>query len=461
MENKLIVVLGAGESGVGAALLAKAKGFDVFVSDNGTISENYKKELEENEIQYEEGFHTESKILSAFKVVKSPGIPENLALIENIKDEGIPVVAEIEFAATYTTAKFVGVTGSNGKTTTSLLCFHLIKNAGFNVGLAGNIGTSLARQVIDDDFDYFVLELSSFQLDGLYDFKADIAVLLNITPDHLDRYDNDFSKYIDSKFRITRNQTFNDYLIAFVDNEAVKNGIQEKKPKAFNLSVSLKDRMLNGSYLSGNKLMFNIHNHITKVFNIDVELLPLQGKHNKANIMAAVMASLAAGVPESVIIKALGSFKNAPHRLEEAGVVNGVRYINDSKATNVDSVKYALDSFENPIIWVAGGVDKGNDYKEIEELVFEKVKALICIGNDNSKLKKAFEGKVPLILEANDMNDVISLCSEVGAPGDIGLLSPACASFDRFHNYEERGEKFMKAVDKIRRNQQNFNFLTL
>lgn len=461
MENKKIVILGAGESGVGAALLATSKGFDVFVSDNGSIEDNYKQELDDKGISYEEGKHTKSKVLAADVIVKSPGIPDTVAIVKEAVEKGIKVISEIEFAAPFTDAKFVAVTGSNGKTTTTLLAYHLISNAGFNVGLAGNVGTSLARVVMDGDFDYIVLELSSFQLDGMYDFKADIGVLLNITPDHLDRYDGDFEKYTASKFRITQNQTFDDYFITFVDDDVVREQLSAKKTGGFHLSVSLQDRVLNGSYSSNGKLMFNIHNHITKVFNIDEEVLPLSGKHNKVNIMCAIMASLAAGVPEGVIIKALGSFKNAPHRLEEAGVVNGVRYVNDSKATNVDSVKYALDSFENPILWVAGGVDKGNDYSAIDELVFEKVKVLICVGEDNEPIKKAFEGKVPLIMEAKDMNEVIAFCGETGAPGDIALLSPACSSFDRFKNYEDRGDKFKKAVDKVRRNAQNMNFLML
>ena len=451
MKSK-IVVLGAGESGVGAALLAKAKGFDVFVSDYGMIAEDHKEELAANAIPFEEGIHTPFLILEAQEIVKSPGIPDTAPIVVEARERGIKVISEIEFAARYTKAKFIAITGSNGKTTATLLAHHLIKSAGFNVGLAGNIGQSLAKQVIDDDYDYFVVELSSFQLDGMYEFKADIAILLNITPDHLDRYDDNFDNYVDSKFRITQNQGPNDYLITFVDDPVIKKEISARKPKAFPLMVSLEGCVLNGSYLKHDKLMFNIHNHITKVFSIETNHLTLRGRHNMVNIMSATMAALAAGVPESVVIKALGSFKNAPHRLEQVAAVSGVRYINDSKATNVDSVKYALDSFEKPIIWVAGGVDKGNDYSLIEEQVFEKVKMIIAIGTDNSKLRQKFDNGEIIFVESESMDDVVDTCSEVTTKGDVVLLSPACASFDRFANYEDRGTQFKNAIDKLKDN---------
>lgn len=456
-----IVVLGAGESGVGAALLAQAKGKAVFVSDFGQVQDVYQQELDENGIRFEQGQHTEEEILSASEIVKSPGIPDSAPIVQKAIKKGIKVVSEIEFAARYTDAKFVCVTGSNGKTTTTLLAYHLIESAGFNVGLAGNIGTSLAKQVIDDDFDYVVVELSSFQLDGMYDFKAHIAVLLNITPDHLDRYDYDFQKYVDSKFRITRNQTFDDYLITFVDDEVIREELSKRNTKGFNLAVSLKDRMLNGSYVSTDRLMFNIHNHITRVFNIEVEDLPLSGKHNQINIMSAVMAALAAGVPENVIKRSLESFENVEHRLEDIGQVFGLQFINDSKATNVDAVKYALDSFDDPIIWVAGGVDKGNDYKQIEELVYEKVKAIICIGTDNQKIIDSFGEEVPMILEVASMEEAVSMSHEMGVEGDVVLLSPACASFDRFKNYEDRGEQFKEAVKNSGKGISEINFLSL
>ncbi len=456
-----IVVLGAGESGVGAALLAQAKGKTVFVSDFGQIQDVYQQELDENGIRFEQGQHTEEEVLSASEIVKSPGIPDTAPIVQKAREKGINVVSEIEFASRYTDAKFVCITGSNGKTTTTLLAYHLIESAGFHVGLAGNIGTSLAKQVIEDDFDYVVVELSSFQLDGMYDFKAHIAVLLNITPDHLDRYDYDFQKYVDSKFRITRNQTFDDYLITFVDDEVIREELSKRNTKGFNLAVSLKDRMLNGSYVSNDRLMFNIHNHITRVFNIDVAELPLSGRHNQINIMSAVMAALAAGVPENVIKRSLSRFENVEHRLEDIGEVNGLKFINDSKATNVDAVKYALDSFDDPIIWVAGGVDKGNDYKEIQELVYEKVKAIVCIGTDNQKIIEFFGEEVPMILEVSSMEEAVSMSHEMGTEGDVVLLSPACASFDRFNNYEDRGHKFKEAVNASGKGVSEINFLSL
>ncbi len=459
--GKKIVILGAGESGVGAALLAKAKRMDVFVSDFGKIDTKFRKELIVNAIPFEEEKHTESIILAADEIVKSPGIPESSPIIQQARAKRISIISEIEFAARYTDAKFVCITGSNGKTTTTLLTHHLIEAAGFNVGLAGNIGASLARQVIDGDFDYIIVELSSFQLDGMYEFRAHIAVLLNITPDHLDRYDYDFQKYTDSKFRITQNQTFDNYLISFVDDEVVRKELEKRNTKGFNLAVSLKDRMLNGAYVSDNRLMFNIRNHITKLFNINIADLPLAGKHNQINIMAAVMSALAAGVPESVIKKSLKSFRNVSHRLEEVGSVYGIKYVNDSKATNVDAVKYALDSFDRPIIWVAGGVDKGNDYKQIEELVYEKVKAIICIGKQDDEIIEHFSEEVPMILEVEDMSQVVSLAQELGMEGDVVLLSPACASFDRFNNYEDRGNQFKKEVENMMNGVSGCNFLSL
>ena len=461
MKQK-IVILGAGESGVGAAILAQQEGHAVFVSDSGVIASNYKLTLKKKGIMFEEEGHSESVVLDADEIIKSPGIPDNNPLIVKARATGIPVISEIEFAGRYTDAKFVCITGSNGKTTTTLLAYHLIESSGFNVGLAGNVGESLAKQVArDKDMDYYVVELSSFQLDGMYDFKADIAVLLNITPDHMDRYDYDFQKYIDSKFRITQNQTNNDYLITFVDDPVVKRELLHRRTDAFKLSVSLQDRILNGSYLSNEKLVFNIHNHMTHVFSTDTALLPITGKHNYINTMAATMAALAAGVTEKQILRALTSFQNAPHRLEDAGMVNRVRYINDSKATNVDSVKYALDSFDQPIVWIAGGVDKGNEYEVLEELVSEKVRALICLGKDNEKLIKAFGGIVPMIIETQSVDEAVRYANEIANAEDIVLLSPACASFDLFKNYEDRGNKFKDAVKGMEKSSPLFNMITL
>ncbi len=456
---KKMVVLGAGESGVGAALLAQAKGWDVLVSDIGEIADNYRKELKKNSIDFEEGRHSIERILDAHCIVKSPGIPEKVEVVQAALNKGIEVISEIEFAARYSNAKFIAITGSNGKTTTTLMTYHLIKKAGYKVGLAGNIGDSLARQLVNEDKEYFVLELSSFQLDGMYDFKAHVAILLNITPDHLDRYDNNFNKYIDSKFRITQNMTFDDYFIAFGDDEVIKNALMEKEVNAFKLNVSLEDRVLNGAYMKAHNLMININNHITSVFSIDSNILPVAGKHNMINTMAAIMAALAVGVKEEAIKKSIGTFKNAPHRLEEAGFIKGVRYVNDSKATNVDAVKFALDSFDQPVIWIAGGVDKGNDYKQIDELVYEKVKTLICIGEDNKKLGAAFSEHLPMILEATDMNEAVRLSNELAQYGDLVLLSPACASFDRFRNYEDRGDQFKSAVKSLERSQKKLNLL--
>lgn len=461
MYNK-VVVLGAGESGVGTALLAKAKGCDVFVSDKGGITDKYKSELIRAEVIFEEGQHSTDVIFEADVVVKSPGIPDTIQLIQDLKAKGIPVISEIEFAAKYTKAKFVAITGSNGKTTTTLLTYHLLKSAGMKVGLAGNVGFSLARQVIEDKFDHYVLELSSFQLDGMYDFKAHVAVLLNITPDHLDRYNNNFQEYIDSKFRVAQNMTNDDYFISFIDDQVVLKEMAKKDIGAFKLAVSLEDRMLNGAYVGDNALLFNINNHFTKVFKVDLSLLALTGKHNMINTMCAVLAATASGVDEKVIFKALGTFKNAPHRLEEVAMVNRVMYINDSKATNVDSVKYALDSFQRPITWIAGGVDKGNDYAAIQELVYEKVTTLICLGKDNAKLRSAFEGKIPMIIETEDINEAVRIANEISSKEGVVLLSPACASFDLFNNYEDRGDKFKSAVKALQRSQpRTLNFITL
>lgn len=458
--SKRIAILGAGESGTGAALLAQHKGFDVFVSDLGNIRQPYRDTLTKAGIRFEEGCHSTAEIMNAVEIIKSPGIPDHVPVVQEARSKGIKVISEIEFASRYTNAKMVAITGSNGKTTTTLLTHHLLKKAGLKVGLAGNVGDSLARQVIEDKVDYYVLELSSFQLDGVYEFKADVAVVLNITPDHLDRYDNDFSKYVDSKFRITQNQTPDDYLITFADDKTVMKEVMERELEAFNLNISLDNKLLNGGYLSGEQLMVNVNNHITQVFSIDSNILPLTGKHNMVNTMAGVLAALACGVEEAAIKKALSSFKNAPHRLEDVGVVKGVRYVNDSKATNIDSVKYALDSFDHPIVWIAGGIDKGNDYSQIDELVYEKVKALICLGKDNTKLLKAFGEKLPLVLESEDMNEAVKLANEIAHYGDVVLLSPACASFDLFKNYEERGDHYRGAIKSLEKSQRKLNMIS-
>ncbi len=454
---KKIVIIGAGESGIGASVLAQKEGFDVFVSDFGTISTSHKEELKSLNISFEEGGHSIDLILEADEIIKSPGVPENMAVIQQARQKGISVISEIEFASRYTDAKIIALTGSNGKTTTTLLTYHFLKSAGFNVGLAGNIGESFARKVATQNHAYYVLELSSFQLDGCYDFKPKVAVLLNITPDHLDRYENSFDLYAKSKFRIAQNQDFNDYFISFIDSEEIQEEMPKHQINAFRLAVSLKNKMLNGAYLSDDRLMININNHFTSVFSVDKHVLPLFGEHNMINTMSAIMASLAVGVTEEQVIKSIGQFENAPHRLEDVAVINGVRYINDSKATNVDAVKYALDSFEKPIIWIVGGIDKGNDYSLIEEAVYEKVKTVICLGKDNEKLKAFFHDKVPTILESESMKETVKIANELSQAGDHVLLSPACASFDLFNNYEDRGDQFKEAVSKLNRNKSSIS----
>jgi UDP-N-acetylmuramoylalanine--D-glutamate ligase len=448
--NKRLVILGAGESGVGAAMLGKAKGFDVFVSDSGEIKEKYKSILEKEKIAYESGKHTEEKILNATLVIKSPGISDKAPLIKKIIAKDIEVISEIEFAAHYSKARFIAITGSNGKTTTTLLTFHLLKKLGLKVGLAGNIGESLAKQVLEDKYEYFVLELSSFQLDGMYKFKAHIAILLNITPDHLDRYDYKFENYIDSKFRVIQNMLPEDYFIFFSDDEVIMNEVQKRNIQPHEIAISVKEKMINGAYLSGKNIMVNINDDVTSYFHLNVEELPLQGKHNMINTMAATLVATILGLPDSEFINAMKDFKNAPHRLEEAGIISGVRFINDSKATNVDSVCYALDTIKEPIILIAGGIDKGNDYSQIEKLVEAKVKALVCMGKDNSKLHKAFDSKVKNIIDTDNMIDSVTKSFELAKAGDVVLLSPACASFDLFRNYEDRGEQFKNVVNSLK-----------
>ncbi len=437
------VVLGGGESGVGAALLAQAKGFDVFLSDKGTLSEEYRNILNVHGVDFEEGKHTEERILAADEVIKSPGIPDTAPLVKKLYAQGTPVISEIEFAARYTKAKKIAITGSNGKTTTTLLTYHLLKSAGFNVGLAGNIGESFAKQVIEDKFDWFVLELSSFQLDNMYQFKADIGILLNITPDHLDRYEYTFQKYVDSKFRLLQNMQPSDDFIYFVDNEAIASELDKKPFMVNHLPISFVKKDSNGGFFHEGKLHLTRH---PRTFEISANELPIKGPHNAINAMAATLAAMAAGVSDEQIRQGLLTFQNAAHRLEPIADINGIKFINDSKATNVDSVYYALNSFDTPIIWIAGGVDKGNDYTQIEDLVRQKVKALICLGKDNSKLLSFFTPIVPVIIETQDVSKAVAHAVSLGHPDDVALLSPACASFDLFKNYENRGDLFKAAV---------------
>ncbi len=444
-----IVILGAAESGFGSAVLAKSKGFDVFVSDRGTIKDDYKADFIVRGIEYEEGGHTIEKILTADEVIKSPGIPDTSDVVKAVRKAGIPIISEIEFAGRYTTAKTICITGSNGKTTTTTLIYELLKAAGYKVGLGGNIGKSFAYQVATGKYDWYVLELSSFQLDGMFDFRADIAVLMNITPDHLDRYDYKFENYIDSKFRIIRNQTKNDTFI-YSGDDSVISDYMKKHIGLFQMRCmpfTVQDKLLEGAYINDNGSI-DIDFMDTE-FLFDVRRLKIQGIHNIYNAMAASLAARVAGVDGSVISDVLEEFSGVEHRLEKVAVKRGVEYINDSKATNVDSVWYALESMTVPTIWIAGGQDKGNDYSRLYEMARKKVKVLICMGVDNTKLVESFTGVIPFIYSTDSMTEAVSKAAMVAKRGDAVLLSPACASFDLFQNYEERGRMFKAEVQQI------------
>ena len=443
-----IVILGAGESGCGAALLAKAKGLEVFVSDYGTIQDRYKRQLLEHGIDFEEGKHNKEKILKATEVIKSPGISEKVDIVVACRQQDIPVISELEFAARYTDAKIIAVTGTNGKTTTTLLTHHILKYCGIKAGLAGNIGHSLAKQVINDDCDYYVVEVSSFQLDTMYEFRAHIAILLNITKDHLDRYEHDFQKYIASKFRITQNLSEENCFIYFSDDEIITSEMQRHQLEAARFAVSMARHNNPGAFYEDQKLHFNINSaDDTGAIEISTSDIALQGPHNMVNAMAASLAALLCDVPLHKLVVALGNFKNTAHRLEYLGTVKGVSYVNDSKATNVDAVFYALQSFDQPIVWIAGGVDKGNNYQSIMSVVKSKVKALICLGVDNQPLMQAFGDVLPICKEANSMEAAVAMAMEIASEGDVVLLSPACASFDLFKNYQQRGDQFKKLVN--------------
>lgn len=442
---KRIVVLGAGESGAGAAVLAKAKGYDVFVSDMSKIKDKYKDQLNQHEIVWEEGHHTEELILNADEVIKSPGIPENAPMIVKLKEKGTPVISEIEFAGRYTDAKMICITGSNGKTTTTSLIYHILKNAGYNVGLAGNIGRSLALQVAEEHFDYYVIELSSFQLDNMYDFKADIAVLMNITPDHLNRYDFKMQNYVDSKMRIIQNQTEQDAFVFWYDDPIVKKELEKYHIKAKMCPFSeFKENACIG-YVEDNEYIIEG----PTPFNMEQEELALRGKHNLYNSLAAGITADLAGVSNEKIREGLKSFEGVEHRLEKAGRVRGVEFINDSKATNVNACWYALDSMRTPTVLILGGKDKGNDYSEIFELVKEKCIGLVFLGVDNSKLHDAFDGFGIPIADVKNMKDCVDECVKMAKPGSTVLLSPCCASFDLFKNMEDRGEQFKECVKNL------------
>jgi len=442
-----IAILGAGESGVGAAVLAKKNNFNVFVSDNGQIKQEYKNVLLQHDIKFEEGRHSNNLILDADEVIKSPGIPDNSAVIQEIRKKGIPVISEIEFAARYTQAKKICITGSNGKTTTTLLTYHILKKAGYKVGLAGNVGNSFALQVAENDFDYYVLEISSFQLDGMYSFKADIAVLMNITPDHLDRYDNNFMNYADSKFRIVQNQTTADALIYCFDDEVIVTELAKRnvQSKLYPFSIQ-KSFVGEGAYIKEKELIINIKENIT---SMRLDELALQGKHNAYNSMAAGIASRLLEIRKETIKQCLSDFQNIEHRLERVANIHGIEFINDSKATNVNSTWYALESMQKPVIWIVGGLDKGNDYSPLKNPVKAKVKAIICLGIDNKKLYSAFADLVPTIEETQDIKEAVNMAYHLGVPDDVVLLSPACASFDLFENYKDRGNQFKTAVQML------------
>ncbi len=441
--NDRIVILGGGESGTGAALLAKAKGYDVFLSDHAFIPKRQKQVLEEHQISFEEGNHTLEEIYKAHEVVKSPGIPDHTALIQNIRVRGIPVISEIEFAGRFTGADIIGITGTNGKTTTTLLTYHLLKEANINTGLAGNVGFSLARQVAQQDYDHYVVELSSFQLDGMFATRLHAGILLNITPDHLNRYDDKLENYIASKFRIVQNMTDSDVFIYYADDPNILEGLQNLHTPARQLGISLNADKNMAAYLKGKHLCFPEGMEISK---INVENIALKGRHNWINAMAAILVARSMNISWDTIKKSLKTFENAPHRLEYIADINGVKFYNDSKATNVDAVWYALESFNQPILWIAGGIDKGNDYDQVVGLVREKVKCLISLGVDNEKLDRYFSGKIADIVKTDSIFKAVEVAFSRSKPGDVVLLSPACASFDLFKNYEERGERFVEAT---------------
>lgn len=441
-----MVVLGGGESGVGTAILGKKQGYDVFVSDFGKIKAHYKEVLIINKIEWEEETHTEELVLNADVVMKSPGIPDKSPIVKKLSEKGIPVISEIEFAAPFTKAKTIGITGSNGKTTTTSLTYHLLKRGGLNVGLGGNIGKSFAWQIAEDKFDCYVLELSSFQLDGIVNYRPDIAIITNISPDHLDRYEYDYNKYIAAKFRITMNQTENDYLIYDGDDEAITNWLHNNKTNAQLIPFSLEKIFEKGAFIKNDTMEININE---EEFTMETANIALEGKHNLKNAMAATSVAKLMNIRKAVIRESLSNFQGVEHRLEKVLKIQNVQYINDSKATNVNATFFALDSMTVPTIWIAGGVDKGNDYAELMPLVREKVKGIVCLGVDNKKIIDAFGGVVDIMVEVNNMQEAVKTASHMAEKGDAVLLSPACASFDLFENYEDRGRQFKQAVQNL------------
>jgi len=446
-SSRRIVVLGGGESGAGAAVLAHLKGFDTWLSDSGTIAPKYKDLLNRYGVPYEENHHSTDKILNADEIVKSPGIPKEAPLVAQAIEQGIPIISEIEFAGRFTTAKMVCITGSNGKTTTTLLTYHILQKAGLNVGLAGNVGRSLALQVATEDHDIYVIELSSFQLDNMYEFKANIAVLLNITPDHLDRYDHKMENYVAAKFRIMRNQGADDAFIYWQDDPIIAQQMEHITTEARLLPFSSNDEPECAAYIRDGEMHFDFDG---KHWEMSRDELALKGTHNLYNSMAAGLSASLLDIHNEVIRKALADFEAVEHRLEMVRTVDGVKYINDSKATNVNSTWYALESMTEPVVLILGGKDKGNDYTEIEQLVKDKVTAIVCLGVDNDKLHRFFDGKVPVVTDARSMEECVTKCQQLAHEGQTVLLSPCCASFDLFKSYEDRGRQFKQCVNNLK-----------
>ncbi len=440
--NRHIAILGAGESGVGAAFLAKKEGWNVFVSDAGPIKDSFKQELNELGVEWEENGHAEERILDVDLVIKSPGIPEKAPLIKKLREKGVKIISEIEFAGYYNTAKTICITGSNGKTTTTMLTYHILKKAGIRVGLAGNVGASFAKQVAEKEYDWYVLELSSFQLDDMHEFRADIAILTNITPDHLDRYNYEMQNYTNAKFRILQNQTENDWFIFNADDPIIAKEVAQRKIVAQQAAFSLTTPQEVGGYINKQQLTINIKDQ----FTMSIHDLALKGKHNAQNSLASGVAARILEIRKEIVRESLEDFVNVEHRLEFVAKVHGIEFINDSKATNVNSTWFALESMEHPTVWIVGGVDKGNDYSELIDLVKEKVKAIICLGVDNKKLIESFSGVVDSIVEARSAMEAVAYGYRLAKKDETVLLSPACASFDLFENYEDRGNQFKEAV---------------
>jgi len=445
-KGERLVILGAGESGVGTAILGKKKGYEVFVSDRGEIKEKYKDVLEHYDLNWEAGKHTEAKILNADLVMKSPGIPDSVPLVKALREKGIPVISEIEFASRYTDATLIGITGSNGKTTTTMLTQQLLVGGGLNVGMAGNIGDSFAKMVAEEQHDFYVLEISSFQLDGITDFRPHIAILTNITPDHLDRYEYNFENYIASKFRIAENQTEDDFLIYDADDDVITDWLKTHPVKSKLLPFSIERNVEEGADIINNNIRIRTKDETLKMTK---DTLTLEGKHNLKNTMAGMTAAKLVGIRKQTLRESIEQFEGAPHRLEKVLKIHHVQYINDSKATNVNSVWYALDSVKTPIVWIVGGEDKGNDYKPLMRLVREKVKAIVCLGMDNETIKDVFGNVVEPIVETYAMSEAVKVAYKIAERGDTVLLSPACASFDLFKNYEDRGDQFKEAIKNL------------